>query len=658
MEISSCASASFTILLVDDYEDYLVLLRTRLQKQEKRFTFLTASSADQAMALTRAHHVDCIISDYEMPGKNGLELLSELRASGDMTPFIFITGQGSEQLAAEALRHGAADYYAKDEDFALYSRIANSVHQAVKAHREKLLLYEAQARLKRELDLSRSLANLSSKLITRASLEDISFIVLYYAKQLTGSRFGYVGHIDPATGFLVCTSMTRDIWDVCGIEGKAVVFEKFNGLWGWVLTHRKPLICNDPSKDQRAAGTPKGHIPIERFLSAPALIGESLVGQIALANAESDYTSEDLMVAEQLAALYALAVQRFFTVEELWKSRERYRTLAEATQDMIYIIDAKGTITYVNRAAAVFLGKTEEEIIGKKRSFFFPPGPGTTQKASLEKVFHTGTPLHLENHLPYRDKELMVHTSLVPLKDEKGTVVSILGITRDLTAFLEARKLKEESHALMNMARTAVDTVEAIGEALIIMDREGKVVMVNAAFERLTGYGKSEIMGKMLTRLAKRMIPAQDMKHFLKVIREALEGRAPSPVPVMILQNDEGEKRSTQLGISFIRDGAGEVAHVIFIMKDITELKRAAEEREKLIAELQEALARVKTLSGILPICSSCKKIRNARGSWERLEAYMGKHSDAEFTHGLCPECAEMLIMASENHRPSAPSSP
>ncbi|MDZ7267683.1 MAG: type IV pili methyl-accepting chemotaxis transducer N-terminal domain-containing protein [candidate division KSB1 bacterium] len=69
------------------------------------------------------------------------------------------------------------------------------------------------------------------------------------------------------------------------------------------------------------------------------------------------------------------------------------------------------------------------------------------------------------------------------------------------------------------------------------------------------------------------------------------------------------------------------------------ERARAAAEREKLIAELQTALANVKTLRGLIPICASCKKIRDDHGYWNKLEDYIQQHSDADFTHGLCPEC-------------------
>jgi DNA-binding NtrC family response regulator len=72
-------------------------------------------------------------------------------------------------------------------------------------------------------------------------------------------------------------------------------------------------------------------------------------------------------------------------------------------------------------------------------------------------------------------------------------------------------------------------------------------------------------------------------------------------------------------------------------------LKQAEEEREKLIHKLQEALAKVKTLSGMLPICASCKKIRDDKGYWNQIESYIRDHSEAEFSHSICPDCKKKL---------------
>ena len=79
------------------------------------------------------------------------------------------------------------------------------------------------------------------------------------------------------------------------------------------------------------------------------------------------------------------------------------------------------------------------------------------------------------------------------------------------------------------------------------------------------------------------------------------------------------------------------------IFRDITQRKLLEEERERLIEELKNALDQVKQLSGLLPICASCKKIKDDKGCWHQIESYIRDHSEAEFSHGICPECIKKL---------------
>jgi hypothetical protein len=79
------------------------------------------------------------------------------------------------------------------------------------------------------------------------------------------------------------------------------------------------------------------------------------------------------------------------------------------------------------------------------------------------------------------------------------------------------------------------------------------------------------------------------------------------------------------------------------MLEDISERRRAAEERERMIDELKEALANVKTLRGLIPICASCKKIRDDKGYWSQVEVYVRDRSEAEFSHGICPDCMKKL---------------
>ena len=82
---------------------------------------------------------------------------------------------------------------------------------------------------------------------------------------------------------------------------------------------------------------------------------------------------------------------------------------------------------------------------------------------------------------------------------------------------------------------------------------------------------------------------------------------------------------------------------ILLAVEDITARRTAEEERDKIHLAHKEALDKVKKLTGMLPICANCKKIRNDQGYWEQIEAYISEHSAVEFTHGLCPECATKL---------------
>jgi len=126
----------------------------------------------------------------------------------------------------------------------------------------------------------------------------------------------------------------------------------------------------------------------------------------------------------------------------------------------------------------------------------------------------------------------------------------------------------------------------------------------------------------------------------------ALQSQVPQ-LPVIVLSGLSDE----QMAIQAVREGAqdylvkGQVDGNLLAraMRYAVERKRAEEERKRLILELQEALVQVKTLSGLLPICAACKKIRDDHGYWHQVEVYVENHSNAEFTHGICPECAQRL---------------
>ncbi len=104
-----------------------------------------------------------------------------------------------------------------------------------------------------------------------------------------------------------------------------------------------------------------------------------------------------------------------------------------------------------------------------------------------------------------------------------------------------------------------------------------------------------------------------------------------------------GEKMFISLRWTVLPGYENDCSRVIVSIIDITEQKVAEQQRNMLIMELQSALNKVKNLSGLLPICSSCKKIRDDRGYWQSVENFLQKHTDVDFSHSICPACAKSL---------------
>jgi PAS domain S-box-containing protein len=135
-----------SLLIVDDDPEISSFIAHRIRIESPHYSIAVVGSGKDCLEYLKSNHIDCILSDYQMPGMDGMELLNSLRSQGNSVPFIFITAQGSEEVARDAFKGGANDYFTKEIGFAHFSRILNSVEQSVKknmAERSKSYAEEA-----------------------------------------------------------------------------------------------------------------------------------------------------------------------------------------------------------------------------------------------------------------------------------------------------------------------------------------------------------------------------------------------------------------------------------------------------------------------------------------------------------------------------------
>ena len=161
----------------------------------------------------------------------------------------------------------------------------------------------------------------------------------------------------------------------------------------------------------------------------------------------------------------------------------------------------------------------------------------------------------------------------------------------------------------------------------------------NKSYEAFMGLDRQEIIGKSVYDLASAKLAEVYQERDAKLINHP----GVQVYEFEVERQSDGENRQVIFHKAPFTNFDGKVAGLIGAIVDITERNRVEQEKETLIRQLQEALDKVKLLSGFLPICSSCKKIRDDRGYWKQIETYIHEHSEAEFSHGICPECLKKL---------------
>jgi PAS domain S-box-containing protein len=217
----------------------------------------------------------------------------------------------------------------------------------------------------------------------------------------------------------------------------------------------------------------------------------------------------------------------------------------------------------------------------------------------------------------------------------KGSLSRLIpAIERELR---EAKARQERKLALEKLTYLAA-IVDSAEEAIFGQNMEGIITTWNSGAARLYGYTAAEAIGQP----ALLIVPPSLQQDATELWQKLRRGESVETVETMRVRK-EGTPVNVCVTMSAIRDSEGRILGASSIAYDITERKKVEAERTNLIAHLNETLSKVKTLSGLLPICASCKKIRDDHGYWQKLETFVREHSGAEFSHSICPDCMKVL---------------
>jgi PAS domain S-box-containing protein len=172
-------------------------------------------------------------------------------------------------------------------------------------------------------------------------------------------------------------------------------------------------------------------------------------------------------------------------------------------------------------------------------------------------------------------------------------------------------------------------------DAVFLTLLDGSILYANPAACSMCGFTLEELMALGRNAVVDPLEPR---------LPEAIEERRRTGrfQGVLTMVRKDGSRFPAEISSAVFIDANGEERTATFV-RDISVRQQIEAERNKLIQDLQKALSEIKALRGILPICSSCKNIRDEKGSWKKIEAYIQDHSEAEFSHSICPDCAKRL---------------
>jgi PAS domain S-box-containing protein len=376
------------------------------------------------------------------------------------------------------------------------------------------------------------------------------------------------------------------------------------------------------------------------WLGVPLQTPDGTIGVLVVQHYEEEniYSPRDVQFLHSVGSHIAMAIERKRVQDELREDEEMFRRLFDDSADPILLLDSTG-FTRCNAATISLLGyRTPEEFLNKNPWEISPErqpdGSLSSEKAPrmMEHAIENGYHRFEWIHLKADGSEMFVEVMLTP--------VVLKGKQFLYTIWRDIGDRKKAEQALRESEEHFRAVAQSANEAIITSDSKGAVLSWNSGAEKIFGFTESEIIGLPMTTI----MPARYYEGYHEGMNRVLEGTERHVIGrtvEMYGQRKNGVEFPIELSLSEWETSTGK--YFTGIIRDVSVRKQIEAEREQLIVDLQNAIEQIKTLKGIVPICASCKKIRDDKGYWEQVDQYVAKHTDAKFSHGICPDCTKKL---------------
>ena len=527
------------ILHADDDPEFLAVAKQCLEEQNQ-FQVDTALSAEEALEKLRNSEYDAIVADYHMPGKNGLELLKELRQEGKNVPFILFTCKSKEEVAIEAVNSGVEQYIDKQGNAeTTYEILKQSICNAVKRQRTEKRLKESENLLSQITDNMQDMLSLTDEnmAFTYASSSH-KWILGYEPNEMVGKPIHQYIHPD-------------DLAAAMKVIQKAA--EKRSG-----------------EKMEVRVKHADGHYLLLE-IRGKALINEN--GQIKGAVFNSRDITERKKAEEKLRFL-----------------KEFNERIVDSIGDALLVIDPNDyTIKSVNEIALKQLKLRREDLIGKTcyeiTHHSLAPCEPPHHVCPVHEMLKTGKAFTVEHaHVDKDNNEIHVEVSAHPVRNQEGNIIQVLHFAKDIT------ERKRNFEKIGFQARL----LNAVGQAIIATDINGNITYWNHAAEQLYGWTETEVLGRNIVDVTPAETSREQAEDILKrlIAGESWSGE-------FLAKRRDGTPFPAIVTDAPITNDKGEFIGIIGISTDITEQKWMQEVFDEAITKVAELNEKLRVVEGL-----------------------------------------------------------
>ncbi|MFC7228599.1 PAS domain S-box protein [Salinirubellus salinus] len=437
------------VLHVDDEPGFGELVAYHLERENGRFDVTTATSVEEGLARLDETRYDCIVSDYDMPRRNGLDFLAAVREDAPDLPFVLFTGKGSEEVASEAISTGVTEYLQKETGTGQYAVLANRVENAVEQYRATAAFEASQRRL--------------SLFVEQSPLG-----VLEYDEDFEIVRVNEVGQ------------------EILGYAEDELLGES------WDLLVSEESYDDVDSVTTDLAQQVGGHRSVDENVRKD---GERIVCEW-----HNRIVTDDDGDVVSIVSLFQDVTERTAREAEL----EQYRAYLEGSTDIITVLDEAGRIQYQSPSVTRILGYGEDELVGENGFEIVHPEDRESTWAAFERIL-TGEEDRVSHEARLRtadDEWRWIEIRGTDYRDNPD-IGGIVVNSRDINERREREQaLRRTTARLQSLFDESPDMVD-------IHDADGRIVEANPRLCELTGYSKAELTGMHVWELDETIDPEE-----------------------------------------------------------------------------------------------------------------------------------------------------